>query len=776
MKTNQALSAPVLLVAGLLAVLPRESARGSAFSQPVTFAGQYSNPVQATGSSFGPSVHFSGGFLWWSWNDTLSLQFTPVATVSGSVISITCPGTANLNLGSCSTEDSVTFVPNGSGTASMAAQVQLGLKMALLWNGSGPSGTLKAPNTFSFTGSQSLPCFAFASTTVSDTQTDSLFSENVLGDISAAFGIPIPDWLASIDLNVDATVTLQETVTSLGISTSAGSAVSCEQPIPVTPVNCEVSLSNVTEEWMDYLSVSEGLGASVSVSLLFGLISWSSGEVVSSGPLLSEITVVDVYSPPQGVSFALPSYIVNVVQASGGTISPAAPFIACEGQCATFRATPSNWWETYCCGWFVDGVRQTQGVRGGIFTLSDIQGNHTVTAEFCTIPVVPIGPFNVVAQAMLAGTGTGTGGGWLTGQFNPEGSAGAAWFAYGTTPECKQTTPPVSFDAVTNTLSISNLVANTTPNTAYYYTLVMTNGYGIFSGDLQSITTAGVPPTVGQASVTELSATSITLNGSVNPQGDLTAVWAVLMAGAGGGSNGTGGTQVSRVIPLGNPVTNTLFSLEFTNLQPATLYSYVITASNNFGAISFANEFMQPGQPPVASSAGATNVTATGAQLGGLITPDGLETQYWLNWGTNANYGFSTPPQGAGNSGTNLTVFADLAGLTPDTIYHAQFAASNAAGLALSPDVVFTTADPLPAILFQPAFVPGAGFQFQFAGSPGVVYAVRQTPNLVPPVGWKPLTALTMSSNVVTVVDPGVTTAQKAGFYQAWRPAGGTAP
>jgi len=105
---------------------------------------------------------------------------------------------------------------------------------------------------------------------------------------------------------------------------------------------------------------------------------------------------------------------------------------------------------------------------------------------------------------------------------------------------------------------------------------------------------------------------------------------------------------------------------------------------------------------PVASTAGATAVSATSATLAGTVDPNGFTTTYHFDWGTTTAYGERSPaPDASAGSGSAPSpVTQVLTGLTPGTTYHFRLVASNCAscsnGTVDGSDMTFTTSQAAP--------------------------------------------------------------------------------
>src|SRR5262245_26508602 len=123
----------------------------------------------------------------------------------------------------------------------------------------------------------------------------------------------------------------------------------------------------------------------------------------------------------------------------------------------------------------------------------------------------------------------------LNGAANPNGNTATGWYRYATTNPgtCSDTfgvrAPAVSGGTalgagmidVNFPRSISGLV----PATTYYFCAIASNSFGTGFGAVMTFTTPAAPPIVSTNSVTLLTGTTATLNGSANPGGDPTTGW-----------------------------------------------------------------------------------------------------------------------------------------------------------------------------------------------------------------------------------------------------------
>jgi hypothetical protein len=120
-----------------------------------------------------------------------------------------------------------------------------------------------------------------------------------------------------------------------------------------------------------------------------------------------------------------------------------------------------------------------------------------------------------------------------------------------------------------------------------------------------------------------------------------------------------------------------------------------------------------PNTPPAAQQASPTvlttapTVSVTGAGFSGSVTPNGLLTQAYFEYGLDPKYtgggsvvySQSTTPQSVGSDFANHAVGpVTVSGLLPNALYHVRIVATNVDGTTIGPDLTFTTqAEPPPS-------------------------------------------------------------------------------
>jgi uncharacterized delta-60 repeat protein len=282
----------------------------------------------------------------------------------------------------------------------------------------------------------------------------------------------------------------------------------------------------------------------------------------------------------------------------------------------------------------------------------------------------------------------------LNGTVNPNGLPTSVHFEYGTTTSYGSTTTSQNYTGNT-TQSVSAGISGLNPNTTYHFRLVGTNNGGTSYGSDMTFTTLSAtgPPIVTTNVATNVTSSSATLNGTVNPNGLTTSVHFEYGTTANYGSataiqNYTGNTTQS-------------VSANITGLSPSTTYHFRIVASNNGGTTNGGDRTfttLSATGPPIVNTNAATNVTSSSATLNGTVNPHGLTTSVYFQYGTTTGYGSTTAASQNYTGNTTQSVSADITGLSPNTTYHFRLVGMNSAGTRFSGDMTFTTLEGPPII------------------------------------------------------------------------------
>jgi hypothetical protein len=194
--------------------------------------------------------------------------------------------------------------------------------------------------------------------------------------------------------------------------------------------------------------------------------------------------------------------------------------------------------------------------------------------------------------------------------------------------------------------------------------------------DLVGASAAGAAegPTVTATAVTNITLTTATLNGTVNPNGVSTNCYFVYEPTSGLPSVTTPPTLV------GSGTSPVAVSADAYGLLPNANYWVWLYATNADGVtvqsdnVTFTASAVSPTSPAIAPSVtadAATEVASTTATLHGTVNPNAVPTTYTFYYGLSAgDTPWDTGFASAGSGTSPVAVSADLTGLKPDTTYY----------------------------------------------------------------------------------------------------------
>src|SRR6185369_9430797 len=320
----------------------------------------------------------------------------------------------------------------------------------------------------------------------------------------------------------------------------------------------------------------------------------------------------------------------------------------------------------------------------------------------------------------LAASGVSNSGATLNGQASPGGAAATGWFRYGTTDPgtCNDTfgtrvptTGGANLGSGTTAAPFSQALTGLLPGTTYYFCAIAQNAVGVGTGTVLSFTTSAVAPVVTTSSVSGVTNSSATLNGSANPSGADTTGWFRYGSTDPGACNDTFGARVpagNGGSPLGAGTAPVSFSQVATGLSGGVTYYFCAIASNSagrsFGAVL---TFRIDAPAPTVATAAATEVTGSGATLNASANPNGTAATGWFRYDTtmpgacNDSFGTRVPASAGSDlgAGTTTTPFTfALTGLEPNETYFYCAIASNTGGAAFGNVVSFTTQSAPPTV------------------------------------------------------------------------------
>jgi hypothetical protein len=205
---------------------------------------------------------------------------------------------------------------------------------------------------------------------------------------------------------------------------------------------------------------------------------------------------------------------------------------------------------------------------------------------------------------------------------------------------------------------------------------------------------AGGPPSASIDSVSDITATTATINGTINPNGPPPVSYRIEYSLDGSawskGPEVTLGTQETpqEVHPVLDP--------PGTGLEPSTLYHVRLVATKVFNppVVTAETTFTTLPAGPDVETTGSPVRTATTARLEGRLNPRKSPTSYHFEYGDQGpcdlNPCQSTPLEPAGSGNRLVLVSAEVSGLQPGATYHYRLMADN--GIAgVGEDMTLTT-------------------------------------------------------------------------------------
>jgi hypothetical protein len=388
----------------------------------------------------------------------------------------------------------------------------------------------------------------------------------------------------------------------------------------------------------------------------------SAGQNLAVGP--AGIVTYDLSAGPLAISSG---EIIGVTLTPSSGYAPAATLsqgdssnsaLACDGSPAVGM--------TFFCN-SIPVVAYTVALSA--FFYSDIRP-PVVTPQ----PETGVGPYAATVNALV----------------NPSGAATTAIVHYGTSPSSLSTYGSASnMGSGTADVPYSQQLTGLQPSTTYYYKVAATNTTDTTFESPQSFTTAAPPlPDLTEDPLpADLTGTTATLTGQVNPEGTATDVRVLY------GTSDPPTTQSPATQFSGSTAQN--YSRQISGLANDTTYYWRLAAYRNSVEVAAGpvQQFTTYRPPDVAES-DPSAVGETSVDLNGLVTPHGRTSTWHFDYGTTGAYGQSSPDATvSGSQGTTPTpVSATLTGLAPDTQYFWRLSASSDGGSAQTIGGTFRTA------------------------------------------------------------------------------------
>jgi uncharacterized repeat protein (TIGR01451 family) len=307
----------------------------------------------------------------------------------------------------------------------------------------------------------------------------------------------------------------------------------------------------------------------------------------------------------------------------------------------------------------------------------------------------------------------------LAAAVTPNGVATTVFFEYGLTTGYGTTVPGQGIGNGNSPINVNANLSGLTPGTTYHYRVYATNSVGTTFGADATFDTSAPLPQVTTTAASFVTTSTTSLNGTVNPNGLPTSVYFRW----GTRSDDLGNQTATQ--NMGSESANIAFWSELAGLLPDTTYFFQAVAVNGSNVIpgSVLSFHTLPVKPTVTTLA-TTNVSVTNAVLPATVNPNGSESIYFFEYGTNTSFGAATAAQSAG-AGTNaVSVSATLTNLAAGQTYSYRAAASNAFGISYGSAQSFSAGLPPPsASTLTPANLTTSGALLRGSINPNNSYA-----------------------------------------------------
>jgi hypothetical protein len=289
-------------------------------------------------------------------------------------------------------------------------------------------------------------------------------------------------------------------------------------------------------------------------------------------------------------------------------------------------------------------------------------------------PTAITGPVSAVGSTSATASGT----------VNPAGQSTSWHFEYGTSTSYGRKTATKSAGSGTANVQVSGALTGLSAGTTYHYRLVATNGAGSARG-ADGIFATPTAPVAVTGSATSVTVSSATLNGTVDPNGRATNWYFEY------GTSTSYGSKTA-VASAGSGTTARSVSAAVSSLRPGRVYHFRLVATSDAGTSRGADRTFSTAGPPTAVTAPASTVAMSSARVHGSVSPNGLATTWYFEYGTSSGYGAKTPTRSAGRGTRPVRVSFGLTRLRAATTYHYRLVARNSSGTRRGADLTFTTA------------------------------------------------------------------------------------
>ena len=306
-------------------------------------------------------------------------------------------------------------------------------------------------------------------------------------------------------------------------------------------------------------------------------------------------------------------------------------------------------------------------------------GSVALLALAFTSVALAAAPTATTGPATVVGSTSAT----VGGSVDPHGQATTWWVEYGTSTSYGSKTAAANAGAGPAAVSVSVNVAGLKAGTTYHYRVVANNAAGTSRGG-DAVFTTLVPPDVTTGAASSISASSATLNGTVDPNGRSTTYYfdygTSTSYGSKSGSKSAGSATSAQAAAAG-----------ISGLVAGRTYHFRIVATSDAGTAVGKDATFTTSSAPTVVTGDASSIAPTTATLHGTVTPNGLSTTWWFEYGTSTGYGTKTSSHGAGSGTAARGASLGIKSLRAGTTYHFRLVAQNSRGRVAGADRTFST-------------------------------------------------------------------------------------
>ena len=290
------------------------------------------------------------------------------------------------------------------------------------------------------------------------------------------------------------------------------------------------------------------------------------------------------------------------------------------------------------------------------------------------VPAATTGPATAVGSTSAT----------VGGSVDPHGQSTTWWVEYGTSSSYGSKTAATNAGAGTTATSVSAGLTGLKAGTTYHYRVVASNAAGTSRGGDAVLTTL-VPPDVSTGAAAAITASGATLNATVDPNGRATTYYFEY------GTSTSYGTKTGAK-SAGSATTAQPVSAGIGRLDAGRTYHFRIVATSDAGTTAGKDASFVTSSTPTVTTGDAVSITPSTASLRGSVTPNGLSTTWWFEYGTSTSYGSKTGAHSAGSGTAPRSASAGIGSLGAGTSYHYRLVAQNSRGRVAGGDRTFTTA------------------------------------------------------------------------------------